>query len=56
MIYDLLHSTGQDLTAAQRERAQEDFKVLFKGKFWASVIGGLSLLGNPSLHKSLTGS
>ena len=31
MIYDLLHSTGQDFTAAQRERAQEDFKVLFKG-------------------------
>ena len=30
-IYDLLHSTGQDFTAAQRERAQEDFKVLFKG-------------------------
>ena len=28
---DLLHSTGQDFTAAQRERAQEDFKVLFKG-------------------------
>ena len=27
----LLHSTGQDFTAAQRERAQEDFKVLFKG-------------------------
>ena len=31
MIYDLLHFTGQDFTAAQRERAQEDFKVLFKG-------------------------
>ena len=31
LIYDLLHSTGQDFTAAQRERAQEDFKVLFKG-------------------------
>ena len=30
MIY-LLHFTGQDFTAAQRERAQEDFKVLFKG-------------------------
>ena len=30
-IYDLLHFTGQDFTAAQRERAQEDFKVLFKG-------------------------
>ena len=28
---DLLHFTGQDFTAAQRERAQEDFKVLFKG-------------------------
>ena len=27
----LLHFTGQDFTAAQRERAQEDFKVLFKG-------------------------
>ena len=31
MIYDLLHFTGQDFTAAQRERAQEDFKVLFEG-------------------------
>ena len=31
LIYDLLHFTGQDFTAAQRERAQEDFKVLFKG-------------------------
>ena len=31
MIYDLLHFTGQDFTAAQRERTQEDFKVLFKG-------------------------
>ena len=31
VIYDLLHSTGQNFTAAQRERAQEDFKVLFKG-------------------------
>ena len=29
--FDLLHFTGQDLTAAQRERAQEDFKVLFEG-------------------------
>ena len=29
--FDLLHFTGQDFTAAQRERAQEDFKVLFKG-------------------------
>ena len=28
---DLLHFTGQDFTAAQRERAQEDFKVPFKG-------------------------
>ena len=28
---DLLHFTGQDFIAAQRERAQEDFKVLFKG-------------------------
>ena len=28
---DSLHFTGQDFTAAQRERAQEDFKVLFKG-------------------------
>ena len=27
----LLHFTGQDFTAAQRERAQEDFKVPFKG-------------------------
>ena len=27
LIYDLLHFTGQDFTAAQRERAQEDFKV-----------------------------
>ena len=31
LIYDLLHFTGQDFTAAQRERAQEDFKVPFKG-------------------------
>ena len=31
LIYDLLHFTGQDFPAAQRERAQEDFKVLFKG-------------------------
>ena len=33
MIYDfdLLHFTGQDFAAAQRERAQEDFKVPFKG-------------------------
>ena len=30
VIYDLLHFTGQDFTAAQRERAQEDFNVLFK--------------------------
>ena len=30
-FYDLLHFTGQDFTAVQRERAQEDFKVLFKG-------------------------
>ena len=29
MIIDLLHFTGQDFTAAPRERAQEDFKVLF---------------------------
>ena len=29
--FDLLHFTGQDFTAAQRERAQEDFKVPFKG-------------------------
>ena len=28
---DLLHFTGQEFSAAQRERAQEDFKVLFKG-------------------------
>ena len=28
-IYD--YFTGQDFTAAQRERAQEDFKVLFEG-------------------------
>ena len=25
LFYDLLHFTGQDFTAAQRERAQEDF-------------------------------
>ena len=31
LLFYLLHSTGQDFTAAQRERAQEDFKVLFKG-------------------------
>ena len=30
-FYILLHFTGQDFTAAQRERAQEDFRVLFKG-------------------------
>ena len=29
MIYD--YFTGQDFTAAQRERAQEDVKVLFEG-------------------------
>ena len=31
LLLYLLHFTGQDFTAAQRERAQEDFKVLFKG-------------------------
>ena len=31
LIYDLLHFTGQDFIAAQREMAQKDFKVLFKG-------------------------
>ena len=30
-LINLLHFTGQDFIAAQRERAQEDFKVLFKG-------------------------
>ena len=47
---DLLHFTGQDFTAAQRERAQEDFKVLFEGAPpLSSVMSKLCLLFRPNV-------
>ena len=30
-VYDLLHFTGQDFYSCPEGKAQEDFKVLFKG-------------------------